>query len=94
MNVLPPSSRKINLVQENVDVKGRKMCRLYSKVVRVVENQDVRYGNRKQTLCTTTLKKEVACYSICHVSIYYPVRCKNPKDRHLKNSSSKNLKNA
>jgi hypothetical protein len=28
------------------------------------------------------------------VLIYYPVRCKNPKDRHLKNSSSKNLKNA
>jgi hypothetical protein len=42
MNVLPPSSRKINLVQENADVKGSKLCRLYSKFVRVVENQDVR----------------------------------------------------
>jgi hypothetical protein len=37
--VLPPSSRKINLVQENVDVKGGKMFRLHRKVVRVQENQ-------------------------------------------------------
>lgn len=40
--VLFPSSRKINFVQENVDVKRRKMFRLNSKVVRVVENQ--KYG--------------------------------------------------
>lgn len=90
--MLPPFSRKINLVQESVDVKGRKICRSYIKVVRVVENQ--MYGNGRRTDLIYERPENECVLLEMSVPIYYPLRCENTKDRHLKNSCSKNLKNA